>query len=90
MLAENAVQAACGPERRVKIFAEQEDISLEYCDAPDVDSDCAMRVDGKPVRHIRLDCRVALYDENRPREFVTPKTEKLSKKHLEEAAPWFL
>jgi len=90
MLAEKAVQAACGPERRVQVFAEQEDISLEYCDAPDVDQDCVMRIDGRPVRHIRLDCRVALFDENRPREFVLAKTEKLTKKRLEEQAPWFL
>mmetsp|Transcript_26495 Transcript_26495/g.73146 ORF Transcript_26495/g.73146 Transcript_26495/m.73146 type:complete len:568 (-) Transcript_26495:68-1771(-) len=90
MLAEKAVQAACGPERRVQVFAEQEDISLEYCDAPDVDQDCVMRIDGRPVRHIRLDCRVALFDENRPREFVLAKTEKLTKKRLEEEAPWFI
>ena len=90
MLAENAVQAACGPERKVKVFAEQEDLSLEYCDAPGVDQDCAVQIDGRPVRHIRLDCRVALYDENRPREFVLAKTEKLNQKHLEEQAPWFL
>lgn len=30
MLAENAIQAACGPERKVKVFADQEDISMEY------------------------------------------------------------
>lgn len=90
MLAENAVQAACGPERKVKVFAEQEDISLEYCDTPDVDTDCSMMIDGRPVRHIRLDCRVALVDESRPREFKTLKVEKLSAKVLEESAPWFL
>lgn len=90
MLAENAVQAACGPERRVKVFADQEDISLEYCDAPDVDADCSMKVDGRPVRHIRLDCRVALVDESRPREFKLLKTQKMSPKVVEEAAPWFL
>mmetsp|Transcript_14868 Transcript_14868/g.28157 ORF Transcript_14868/g.28157 Transcript_14868/m.28157 type:complete len:688 (-) Transcript_14868:15-2078(-) len=90
MLAENAVQAACGPERKVKVFAEQEDISLEYCDAPDMDTDCAMRIDGRPVRHIRLDCRVALVDDSRPREFKMLKTQKMSKKQMEEAAPWFL
>lgn len=90
MLAENAVQAACGPERKVKVFADQEDLSLEYCDAPEVDQDCAVQIDGRPVRHIRLDCRVALFDENRPREFVLAKTAKLNRKHLEEQAPWFL
>ena len=90
MLAENAVQAACGPERKVKVFADQEDLSLEYCDAPDVDSDCAMRIDGRPVRHIRLDCRIALVDEKRPREFKLLKTQKMNPKIMEEAAPWFL
>ena len=80
MMAENAVQAACGPERKVQFFAEQEDISLEYCDAPDVDQDCTMRFDVHPVQHIRLDCLVALFDENQPREFVLAKTEKINKK----------
>jgi hypothetical protein len=57
MLAERAVQGACGPESRVKVFASEGDISLEYCDAPDADSDCVLSVDGRPVRHVRLDCR---------------------------------
>jgi pyrimidine deaminase RibD-like protein len=90
MVAENAIQAACGPERKVKVFADQEDISLEYCDAPDADTDCSMKIDGKPVRHIRLDCRVALVDPNRPREFQLLKTAKMNPKIIEEAAPWFL
>lgn len=90
MLAENAVQSACGPERKVKVFADQEDISLEYCDSPDVDTDCSMKVDGKPVRHIRLDCRVALVDESRPREFKPFLTEKIDRKFIEEEAPWFI
>jgi hypothetical protein len=90
MLAENAVQAACGPERKVKVFAEQEDISLEYCDTPDMDTDCSMMIDGRPVRHIRLDCRIALVDESRPREFRNLKVEKMTPKLLEESAPWFL
>jgi hypothetical protein len=90
MLAENAVQAACGPSSKVKVFADQEDISLEYCDDPDVDSDCNLTIDGRPVRHIRLDCRVALVDENRHREFVVGKTKKIDRKIIEEAAPWFL
>ena len=90
MLAENAVQAACGPERKVKVFADQEDISLEYCDTPDMDTDCSMKIDGRPVRHIRLDCRVALVDESRPREFKSLKVKKLTPKVLEEAAPWYL
>ena len=57
MLAERAVQGACGPESRVKVFLSEEDISLEFCDAPNADSDCVLTKDGKPVRHVRLDCR---------------------------------
>jgi hypothetical protein len=90
MLAERAIQGACGPESKVKVFAAADDISLEYCDEPEADSDCALTVEGKPVRHVRLDCRVALVDPNRPREFVTAKTKVLDQKHLEEEAPWFL
>jgi hypothetical protein len=90
MLAERAVQGACGPESKVKVFAGQEDISMEYCDEPEADSDCVMSVSGKPVRHVRLDCRVALMDPERPREFVLQKTVKMSKKIIEEEAPWFL
>jgi len=90
MLAEHAVQGACGPESRVKVFAAQEDISLEYCDNPEADGDCTMTVDGKPVRHVRLDCRVALVDPERPRAFVLHKTKPIDKKVIEEEAPWFL
>ena len=90
MIAENAVQAACGPQSKVKIFADQEDISMEYCDNLDVDEDCILTIDGKPVRHVRLDCRVALVDKNRPRQFDVTKTEKMNRKILTEEAPWFL
>jgi hypothetical protein len=90
MLAERAVQAACGPERKVKVYADQEDISLEYCDNAEADQDCAITVDGRPVRHVRLDCRIALVDESRPREICGPKTESFSKKLIEQQAPWFL
>eukprot|EP00980_Cylindrotheca_fusiformis_P026534 scaffold16363_cov131-Cylindrotheca_fusiformis.AAC.4 len=90
MLAERAVQGACGPESKVKVFAGQEDISMEYCDEPEADSDCVMTVSGKPVRHVRLDCRVALMDPDRPREFVLQKTAKMNKKIIEEEAPWFI
>eukprot|EP00542_Grammatophora_oceanica_P022807 CAMPEP_0194028860 /NCGR_PEP_ID=MMETSP0009_2-20130614/2730_1 /TAXON_ID=210454 /ORGANISM="Grammatophora oceanica, Strain CCMP 410" /LENGTH=732 /DNA_ID=CAMNT_0038668371 /DNA_START=18 /DNA_END=2216 /DNA_ORIENTATION=+ len=90
MLAERAVQAACGPERKVKVFADQEDISLEYCDEAEADSDCVLTVDGQPVRHVRLDCRVALVDDERPREFVPVKTTLQTKKTMEQDAPWFL
>lgn len=90
MMAENAVQAACGPQSKVKVFADQEDISMEYCDNVDVDDDCVLTVDGTPVRHVRLDCRVGLVDENRPREFLIAETQKLDRKMLVERAPWFL
>jgi pyrimidine deaminase RibD-like protein len=89
MMAENAVQAACGPRSRVKVFADQEDMSLEYCDE-DVDNDCVLAIDGRPVRHVRLDCRVALVEEGRPREFMIAKTQKINRKILVEEAPWFL
>jgi len=91
MLAERAVQAACGPESKVKIFAEQEDFSLEYCDSERADKDCALMVNGRPIRHIRLDVRVALLDDNRPREFKEIKTKPM-RKHFNkvEEGPWFL
>jgi pyrimidine deaminase RibD-like protein len=90
MMAENAVQAACGPQSKVKVFADQDDISMEYCDNVDVDDDCVISVEGKPIRHVRLDCRIALVDEHRPREFDIAKTQKISRKVLVEQAPWFL
>jgi hypothetical protein len=90
MLAERAVQGAVGPESKVKVFSGQEDISLEYCDQPEADSDCTLTVDGKPVRHVRLDCRVALVDSERPREFVIANTKLLDRHIIEEEAPWFL
>eukprot|EP00529_Nitzschia_sp_RCC80_P014537 CAMPEP_0113477298 /NCGR_PEP_ID=MMETSP0014_2-20120614/20133_1 /TAXON_ID=2857 /ORGANISM="Nitzschia sp." /LENGTH=740 /DNA_ID=CAMNT_0000370383 /DNA_START=71 /DNA_END=2293 /DNA_ORIENTATION=+ /assembly_acc=CAM_ASM_000159 len=90
MLAERAVQGAVGPESRVKVFAGEGDISLEYCDTSDGDGDCVLTVDGQPVRHVRLDARVALVDNNRPREFVIAPTKRLDRKVIEEEAPWFL
>lgn len=90
MLAERAVQAACGPERKVKVYADQEDISLEYCDDVEADQDCALTVGGRPVRHVRLDCRIALVDESRGREIQHPKMTKMTHKQLVEEAPWFL
>jgi pyrimidine deaminase RibD-like protein len=90
MLAENAVQAAVGPRSKVKVFADQEDISLEYCDQPDADKDCVLSIAGRPVRLVRLDCRVALVDDSRPREFSIAKTRKMDRKTLTEEAPWFL
>lgn len=90
MLAERAVQGACGPESRVKVFCSDEDVSLEYCDALDEDGDCVLTKDGKPVRHVRLDCRVALVDKDRPREFVIAPTKRIDNQVIEEEAPWFL
>lgn len=87
MMAENAVQGACGPQSKVKVFADQDDISMEYCNT---DDDCVLSVDGKPIRHVRLDCRVALVDEQRPREFDIAKTQTMNHKVLLEQAPWFL
>jgi hypothetical protein len=52
MLAEQAVQAACDPERKIKIYADQVDIGLEYCDAAGVDQDCALTSDRRPVQHV--------------------------------------
>lgn len=90
MMAENAVQAACGPQSKVKVFADQEDISMEYCDQADMDTDCVLTIDGRPIRHVRLDCRIALVDETRPREFSVAETQQLNHKVLVEQAPWFL
>lgn len=90
MIAENAVQAACGSERKVKIFADQEDISLEYCDEPDTDTDCSFTLDGRPIRHVRLDCRVALVEEKRQRTFQHAGTKRIDRNFIEEQAPWFL
>lgn len=90
MLAERAVQAACGPERKVKIFSDDADISLEYCDEAEADSDCVLTVDGRPIRHVRLDCRIALVDESRGREFRPLQTTVMTRSKLVEEAPWFL
>lgn len=90
MLAERAVQGACGPESRVKVFCADDDVSLDFCDAPNADGDCVLTKDGRPVRHVRLDCRVALMDQERPREFVIAPTKRLDRKVIEEEAPWFL
>lgn len=87
MLAERAIQGACGAESRVKVLAEQEDINLEYCD--DEDADCELTVNGKPIRHIRLDCRVLVEDPKRRHEYIITKTAPVENK-LAETAPWFL
>ena len=87
MLAERAIQAACGSEKKVRVLAEQEDFSLEYCD--DENSDCELSVNGKPIRHIRLDCRVLVIDENRSHEYVLTRTAPMQEK-LTTEAPWFI
>mmetsp|Transcript_4136 Transcript_4136/g.6013 ORF Transcript_4136/g.6013 Transcript_4136/m.6013 type:complete len:755 (+) Transcript_4136:327-2591(+) len=87
MLAERAIQGACGSESRVKVLAEQEDISLEYCD--EEDADCELTVNGKPIRHIRLDCRVLVENPERKRNYILTKTAPVKDK-LADAAPWFL
>jgi len=89
MLAERAVQAACGPESKVKVLAEQEDISLEYCDDSDPEEDCEVTVNGKPIRHVRLDCRVLAVQPSRSIEYILTKTAPM-KKRVTNEAPWFL
>lgn len=90
MLAERAIQAACGPESKVKIFADQDDFSLEYCDSESADQDCTLSLNGKPIRHVRVDCRLVLLDEKRPRELKVVKTVPMIKSFREEEAPWFI
>jgi hypothetical protein len=82
--------AACGPESKVKIFADQEDFSLEYCDSESADQDCTLSLNGKPIRHVRVDCRLVLLDEKRPRELKVVKTVPMIKSFREEEAPWFI
>ena len=90
MLAERCVQGACGPERKVKVFAEDESISLEYCDDDSADADCTLTLNGKQIRHVRLDCRVALLDESRKRQSKKVQLEPMKTKFTGEDAPWFL
>ena len=88
MLAERSIQATCGSENKVKVsLAEQEDFSLEYCD--DESGDCEIKVNGRPIRHIRLDCRVLVIDEDRPINYVLTKTAP-QKDKLTTEAPWFI
>ena len=84
-----AEKSACGPERQIKVFAEQDDINLEYCDREGADKDCALLFDGRPVRHVRLDARVAVIDEIKHKEQTLAKTVSM-KKFQKEEAPWFL
>ena len=68
MIAESAIQAACGPQSEVSVSADENDISLEYCHEVDSDGDCVQIVSGRPVQHVRLDCRITLSDEAAARE----------------------
>lgn len=112
-------KSACGPEREIKVFAEQDDINLEYCDREDADKDwcvfavqslfcmqknrrfglittsclldrhSALLFDGRPVRHVRLDARVAVIDEIKRKQQTLAKTVSV-KNYQKEEAPWFL
>lgn len=86
MLAERALQSACGPEHSIKVFAEQDDINLEYCDRDDATKDCSLLFDGRPVRHVRLDARVAVVSDIKRRDIFSKKS--LPIKKVE--GPWFL
>jgi hypothetical protein len=89
MLAERCIQAACGPESKVKVLTDDDDISIEYCDKQD--QDCVLRVDGRAIRHVRIDCRVAVVDANKKRTLVGwENTTPMDMKFKEEEAPWFL
>jgi len=92
MLAERCIQAACGPESKVKVMTEENDISLEYCDDADADKDCVLQVAGRSIRHVRVDCRVAVVNPDRKRELIGwRKTKPMPVKSFhEEEAPWFL
>ena len=90
MLAERCVQGACGPDRKIKVLAEDEDISLEYCDSELADSDCILTVDGKQIRHVRLDCKIVLLDDTKKHELVKASVVPMKSQFTEEDAPWFL
>ena len=62
---------------------------MEYCDREDADKDCNLVFDGMPVRHVRLDARVAVIDDIKRKEQRKTKTVSMKKFHQEEA-PWFL
>jgi hypothetical protein len=90
MIAENAIQAACGPPSRVHVQADQEDLSLEYCDDPEADSDCVLAIDGRPVRHVRVDCRITVFEEGQHREFILEQTKVSESKLSAKETPWSL
>ena len=90
MIAENAIQAACGPQSRLHVQADQEDLSLEYCDDPDADSDCVLAIDGRPVRHVRLDCRVTVHDEDQHLEHMLDHSKLSEQKRFTDETSWSL
>jgi hypothetical protein len=49
-----------------------------------------LSLNGKPIRHVRVDCRLVLLDEKRPRELKVVKTVPMIKSFREEEAPWFI
>lgn len=90
MIAENAIQAACGPQSKVRVQADQDDLSLEYCDDPNADSDCVLTIDGRPVRHVRVDCRIFVLEEARHRELMLEQTQVLEQRKYTKETPWSL
>jgi hypothetical protein len=62
---------------------------MEYCDQG-VDDDCIHMLNGQPVRQVRLDCRVALIDDERSREFLLAKTHRIDPNIDSEEASWDL
>ena len=62
---------------------------MEYCDREDADKDCSLLFDGRPVRHVRLDARVAVIDDIKRKQLTMAKTVSM-KKIREEEAPWFI
>eukprot|EP00588_Corethron_pennatum_P012762 CAMPEP_0194269342 /NCGR_PEP_ID=MMETSP0169-20130528/3526_1 /TAXON_ID=218684 /ORGANISM="Corethron pennatum, Strain L29A3" /LENGTH=731 /DNA_ID=CAMNT_0039010963 /DNA_START=26 /DNA_END=2221 /DNA_ORIENTATION=- len=91
ILAEQCVQAACGSKSEIQVVAEQDDLNLQYCDGGD--EDCELMVDDKFVRHVRIDCRIALVDEKRTGKIMSYTMEPMPKsfeKHQTLEGPWFL
>ena len=62
IVAEQCVQGACGARSKIEVKSNG-DISLEYCDEEDDDSDCVVSRSGHRIRHVRLDCDIKLLDE---------------------------
>lgn len=88
MVAENAVQSACGPRTKVKVFSSEKNMNLEHCDKGD--EDCVHMQNGHPIRYVRLDCRVSLMDDERAREFIEEKDAPVRENAMSEDGQWFL